>query len=43
MKREGEKKKETRYDKQVRLAEELEEKLLGRVYSRGMNDYAKKK
>ena len=39
----GEKETETRHDKQVRLAEELEEKLLGRVYSRGMNDYARKK
>ena len=40
----GEKKTETRHDKQVRLAEELEEKLLGRVYSKGsMGDYVKKK
>ena len=38
----GEKKTEIRHDKQVRLAEELEEKLLGRVYSKGMNDYRKK-
>lgn len=40
----GEKKTETRHDKKVRLAEELEEKLLGRVYSKGsMGDYVKKK
>lgn len=37
-----EKKTEARHEKQVRLAEELEEKLLGTVYSRGMNEYRKK-